>query len=88
VALSDRTLDGTVWAGISDAAVASLERQDCLSSQQPHYQLRGNGRSAFHLLGVEPDIPVAPTIAGLRSGRDEAIRYFPAGNPLIENSPC
>ena len=34
---------------------------------------RHDGRSAFHLIGVEPDIPVAPTIAGLRSGRDEVL---------------
>jgi C-terminal processing protease CtpA/Prc len=34
---------------------------------------RHDGSSVFHLLGVEPDIPVAPTIAGLRSGRDEVL---------------
>ena len=34
---------------------------------------RHDGRSAFHLVGVVPDIPVAPTIAGLRSGRDEVL---------------
>jgi Peptidase family S41 len=34
---------------------------------------RHDGRSVFHLAGVEPDIPVAPTIAGLRSGRDEVL---------------
>lgn len=34
---------------------------------------RHDGRSAFHLAGVEPNIPVAPTIAGLRSGRDEVL---------------
>jgi C-terminal processing protease CtpA/Prc len=34
---------------------------------------RHDGSSAFHLAGVPPDIPVAPTIAGLRSGRDEVL---------------
>lgn len=27
--------------------------------------------SPSHLVGVEPDMPVAPTLAGLRTGRDE-----------------
>ena len=34
---------------------------------------RHDGSSAFHLAGVSPDIPVAPTIAGARSGRDEVL---------------
>ena len=34
---------------------------------------RHDGSSAFHLAGVPPDIPVAPTIAGARSGRDEVL---------------
>ena len=34
---------------------------------------RHDGTSAFHLAGVSPDIPVAPTIAGARSGRDEVL---------------
>jgi hypothetical protein len=32
-----------------------------------------DGSSAFHLAGVGPDIPVTPTIAGLRAGRDEVL---------------
>jgi hypothetical protein len=32
-----------------------------------------DGRTPFHLIGVRPDIAVAPTIAGLRSGRDEVL---------------
>jgi len=32
-----------------------------------------DGRSAFHLVGVKPDVLVAPTIAGLRRGRDEVL---------------
>ena len=32
-----------------------------------------DGRAVFHLAGVPPDVPVAPTIAGLRSGRDEVL---------------
>jgi hypothetical protein len=29
-----------------------------------------DGRSPYHLIGVKPDIPAAPTIASLRDGRD------------------
>jgi len=32
-----------------------------------------DGRTPFHLIGVRPDIPVAPTLAGVRSGRDEVL---------------
>lgn len=31
------------------------------------------GRAAFHGTGLAPDLPVAPTIAGLAAGRDEAL---------------
>jgi Peptidase family S41 len=34
---------------------------------------RHDGRSPFHLVGVVPDIAVAPTIAGLRAGGDEVL---------------
>ena len=32
-----------------------------------------DGRSPFHLEGVAPDIPLHPTLAGLRAGRDELL---------------
>ena len=32
-----------------------------------------DGRSPHHLVGVKPDIAVAPTIEGLRAGRDEVL---------------
>jgi C-terminal processing protease CtpA/Prc len=32
-----------------------------------------DGRTPFHLVGVRPDVPVSPTLAGLRSGRDEPL---------------
>ncbi len=32
-----------------------------------------DGRTPHHLAGVRPDIPLAPTLAGLRSGRDELL---------------
>ena len=32
-----------------------------------------DGRSPFHLEGVAPDIPLQPTLAGLRAGRDELL---------------
>jgi C-terminal processing protease CtpA/Prc len=32
-----------------------------------------DGRSPYHLVGVTPDIAAAPTIAGLRQGRDEVL---------------
>jgi C-terminal processing protease CtpA/Prc len=34
---------------------------------------RHDGQSAFHLIGVQPDIPVVPTIAGLKEGKDEVL---------------
>ncbi len=32
-----------------------------------------DGKSPFHLIGVRPQVAVAPTIAGLRAGRDEVL---------------
>jgi hypothetical protein len=32
-----------------------------------------DGRTPHHLVGVKPDIPLEPTIAGLRAGRDEVL---------------
>jgi hypothetical protein len=34
---------------------------------------RHDGRSPHHLVGVKPDIAVAPTLEGLRTGRDEVL---------------
>jgi hypothetical protein len=34
---------------------------------------RHDGRSPHHLAGVQPDVPVAPTLEGLRAGRDEVL---------------
>jgi hypothetical protein len=34
---------------------------------------RHDGHSRFHLVGVPPDIGVTPTLAGLRTGRDEVL---------------
>ena len=34
---------------------------------------RHDGQSPHHLVGVKPDVPVAPTLEGLRSGRDEVL---------------
>ena len=34
---------------------------------------RHDGHSAHHLVGVQPDVAAAPTIAGLRAGRDEVL---------------
>ena len=32
-----------------------------------------DGKSPFHLVGVQPHVAVAPAIAGLRAGRDEVL---------------
>ena len=32
-----------------------------------------DGQAPHHLAGIKPDIPIAPTIAGLRAGRDEVL---------------
>jgi len=34
---------------------------------------RHDGQSAHHLIGIQPTIPMEPTIAGLRAGKDELI---------------
>ena len=34
---------------------------------------RHDGRSPHHLVGVKPDVAVAPTLEGLRAGRDEVL---------------
>jgi C-terminal processing protease CtpA/Prc len=34
---------------------------------------RHDGQTPFHLIGVRPDIPVVPTLGGLRDGRDEVL---------------
>jgi len=34
---------------------------------------RHDGRSPHHLVGVKPDVPVAPTLEGVRAGRDEVL---------------
>ena len=32
-----------------------------------------DGKAPFHLVGVKPDVPVTPTVEGLRAGRDEVL---------------
>ena len=32
-----------------------------------------DGQAPHHLVGIKPDIPITPTIAGLRAGRDEVL---------------
>lgn len=34
---------------------------------------RHDGKAPFHLAGVAPDVPCAPTVEGLRAGRDEVL---------------
>ncbi len=34
---------------------------------------RHDGQSPHHLVGVAPDVAVAPTLAALRAGRDEVL---------------
>jgi C-terminal processing protease CtpA/Prc len=34
---------------------------------------RHDGRTPFHMSGVEPDIPSEPTLAGIRAGRSEVL---------------
>jgi hypothetical protein len=35
---------------------------------------RHDGRTPFHAIGVTPDIPLEPTLAGIRAGRDELLQ--------------
>jgi hypothetical protein len=45
---------------------------------------RHDGRSPHHLVGVAPDVPVAPTLAALRMGRDEVLE---AGLAIATSAP-
>lgn len=36
-------------------------------------RLTRSGGRPYHLVGIQPDVPAAPTIAGLRAGRDEVL---------------
>ena len=35
---------------------------------------RHDGKTPYHMVGTTPDIPLAPTIAGLRAGKDELLQ--------------
>jgi C-terminal processing protease CtpA/Prc len=45
---------------------------------------RHDGRSPHHLVGVRPDVPVEPTLLGLRAGRDEVLER---GLAIASGSP-
>ena len=45
---------------------------------------RHDGHSPHHLVGVEPDVAVAPTLAGIRAGRDEVLER---GLSLVATDP-
>jgi hypothetical protein len=45
---------------------------------------RHDGRSPHHLVGIAPDVPVAPTLAALRAGRDEVLE---AGLAIATSAP-
>ena len=32
-----------------------------------------DGKTPYHTMGVSPDIPMEPTLAGIRAGRDELL---------------
>lgn len=34
---------------------------------------RHDGKTPFHLIGVQPTVPVEPTLAGIKAGRDEVL---------------
>ena len=47
-----------------------------------------DGRSQHHLVGIKPDVPIAPTLEGLRSGRDEVLgkaRAFIGNGPNADS---
>ena len=33
-----------------------------------------DGQAQHHLVGITPDVPLEPTIAGVRAGRDEVLK--------------
>jgi C-terminal processing protease CtpA/Prc len=67
------TIVGSRTAG-TNGDVASFTVPSGLRIRFTGLRVTGHdGRSPFHLVGVKPDVPVAPTIAGLRRGRDEVL---------------
>ncbi|MBK9089678.1 MAG: hypothetical protein IPL90_11740 [Holophagales bacterium] len=46
-----------------------------------------DGKAPFHLVGVKPDVPVTPTVEGLRAGRDEVLERGLAIARATGNAP-
>jgi hypothetical protein len=67
------TIVGATTAGTNGNVTSFSVPGDFLIAFTGMKVTRHDGSSVFHLEGVPPDIPVAPTIAGLRSGRDEVL---------------
>ena len=67
------TIVGSTTAG-TNGNVASFTVPSGLRISFTGMRVTGHdGRTRFHLMGVKPDVPVAPTLAGLRRGRDEVL---------------
>jgi hypothetical protein len=74
--VKDRKL-GTIVGGTTAGAngnVVSFEVPGGFSMRFTGMRVTGHdGRTPRHLAGISPDIPLEPTIAGLREGRDELL---------------
>jgi hypothetical protein len=67
------TIIGSTTAG-TNGNVASFEVPGGFSIAFTGMRVtRHDGRSPYHIEGVKPDIPIEPTLAGLRAGRDEVL---------------
>jgi len=65
--VADRKL-GTI-VGAATAAVPSGYRLSFTGMRVTGH----DGKTPHHLAGVKPDVPIAPTLSGLRQGRDEVL---------------
>jgi hypothetical protein len=75
--VADRKL-GTIVGGATagtNGNVATFDVPSGLRISFTAMRVTGHdGQTPHHLLGIRPDVPVQPTIAGLRSGRDEVLQ--------------
>jgi len=67
------TIVGSPTAG-TNGNVASIRTPSGFQVGFTGMRVTGHdGRTPFHLVGVKPDVPVTPTVEGLRAGRDEVL---------------
>ncbi len=67
------TIVGSPTAGTNGNVATFVTPTGFRSSFTGMRVTRHDGRSPHHLVGVQPDVALAPTLAGVRAGRDEVL---------------